>query len=524
MNRDQLTKLVIQPEISFDSISNSIESAGWVYQSGVHSPPLIAGEPEFASWSLDPLGLLLSYTFNPVVNLRVLSFSGSSSDENFCQLVSTIPQLTAKNLEVYLGTIEPRKIMLGLFASIELESAELLPLVLKLANHSDRNVAELASVASKKLSKTLAFRGIELLRKQQEESGDQSTLFQKMQETFDRRQILRWIAKDYDVANAEIIKVLKTGLNDNDLEIRLTSMLVAVRLGANELYNDIRNLKIPNSSKEGFDHDDRSVLRAVQAVCLSILRGSGSYSEIANLSKDADGSENLVNIAKCLNGDSVELNRTTLLLNSLIEPLPIVEPPTEKLPVEVQCNGSEYHITGTTIALSWVAPVTHFLGNECDFPRPITLKSVTPARGFFISTRPLTNQQVGELTENELQVAGNLSEFWRTTWRSAAALVDHLSANASVDIDMPTSEQWEMASRGPDGRRYPWGNILQLDWRTCESPWGLTNLFCNDVGEWALSDKSMPILVGNDKSKRCSSQQDKPVHDHIAVTRIVINY
>ncbi|MEW6431646.1 MAG: hypothetical protein AB1730_09050 [Myxococcota bacterium] len=51
----------------------------------------------------------------------------------------------------------------------------------------------------------------------------------------DRRQVLRWLGHDRVDANEHVLAALRTGLDDDDDEVRITAALVAARLGAGTL-------------------------------------------------------------------------------------------------------------------------------------------------------------------------------------------------------------------------------------------------------------------------------------------------
>lgn len=63
------------------------------------------------------------------------------------------------------------------------------------------------------------------------------------------------------------------------------------------------------------------------------------------------------------------------------------------------------------------------------------------------------------------------------TWYEALDYTDWLSERLGYPVTLPTEAQWEKASRGVDGRRYPFGNVLPPDSiraqtvRSSEGPW-----------------------------------------------------
>jgi hypothetical protein len=63
-------------------------------------------------------------------------------------------------------------------------------------------------------------------------------------------------------------------------------------------------------------------------------------------------------------------------------------------------------------------------------------------------------------------------------WEGAVAFCEWLSGRAKRVVRLPTEAEWEFAARGPEGRRYPWGNAKLRDeeWRfeIIHVPGGLT--------------------------------------------------
>jgi hypothetical protein len=62
-------RIVLDPELSYVELDASVRRLGWEHLAGPAYPPLVPGEPEFASWRQGTDSL--AYTCNPVAWLRV---------------------------------------------------------------------------------------------------------------------------------------------------------------------------------------------------------------------------------------------------------------------------------------------------------------------------------------------------------------------------------------------------------------------------------------------------------------------
>jgi hypothetical protein len=70
--------------------------------------------------------------------------------------------------------------------------------------------------------------------------------------------------------------------------------------------------------------------------------------------------------------------------------------------------------------------------------------------------------------------------------------LDELSARLGVPLRLPSADELEMAARGPDGRRHPWGNGRERRTAEIASPWGLRRPL--DGPEWLARDGDLLAL------------------------------
>ena len=98
----------------------------------------------------------------------------------------------------------------------------------------------------------------------------------------------------------------------------------------------------------------------------------------------------------------------------------------------------------------------------------------------------------------------------RVSWFEAIAFCRWLSRKTGLDIRLPTEHQWEKASRGMDGYKYPWGLEFTSDLCNAEynlgetsavgihlydqSPYGLMDMAGN-LCEWCLNTYDQPEII-----------------------------
>jgi hypothetical protein len=69
------------------------------------------------------------------------------------------------------------------------------------------------------------------------------------------------------------------------------------------------------------------------------------------------------------------------------------------------------------------------------------------------------------------------------TFAEAEAELARMAQRTGLPIGLPDPDAWEMAARGPDGRRFAWGCSAAQDARVDLSPWGMAGA-CTGPGEW----------------------------------------
>lgn len=264
--------LVLRPEFGFAEMEAALARLGWARTADTSAaPPLVAGEPEFASF--EGRGGRASYTFNPVVRLRVLVFRGERAADACAEAARALPALDHADLRRLLSAEDPRTLLLGILAARALRSLLVADLLEELCGHAHARVAAAAREAHEELGRTLLEAGVERLREEQRRRPLRSALFPRLGDARTRAETVRWLMRDRSESNEEIEKVLRSALGDEDWEVRAAAMIAAARLGASALWPEVRRLELPRTSREGLDETDRSILHAARKAALDILAG-----------------------------------------------------------------------------------------------------------------------------------------------------------------------------------------------------------------------------------------------------------
>ena len=153
----------------------------------------------------------------------------------------------------------------------------------------------------------------------------------------------------------------------------------------------------------------------------------------------------------CLDGDPAARDRAAMLIGSLRRPLP------------------ETAAAAAPAGFCVVPAVLHWVGDPDVHANP--LRAVAPAQAVAIA------QDVhGLVPASDLPAA-----------------LAALSAQLVLPLRLPTAVELEMAVRGPDGRRHPWGNGRERRSTEARSPWGLVQPLA--AAEWVQRDGE-PLALG----------------------------
>lgn len=435
-------RLLPEPRRPYAALKQDLVARGWEWAGEPQSLPLLPGEPEWVEYR-HPAGGKLRYELNPAIGLREIH---AEAPADLLSSLGELPQLRQPDILHLLDSTQIPELLLGLFAARALRLVVLVEKIHTLCRHPDELVQRTAADVARTLPE-LAFReGLARLQAIHEEHPDRSALLAVMT-VADRRQVLRWLGKEPRL-NPDILAALRTGLDDDDDEVRATAALVAARLGAEELQAQIRALSLPA---------DLAAAHALATKTPFILPPA---------TDDA-----------------------SLLLHALLEPLPAV-PPAPPLPRHLRREGSTIRLARSGLEVVLVPAAPAWLGAGP------TLRRHTP-RPFAIAAAPLDERAAAALALPTLHpgpLALSLDDA--TTW------VRQLGVLEGISMRLPSPDEWETALRGPDGRRFPAGNLAA---GMALSPWGLTAL---ETPEWLASGE---LATGVDPGRHIASSSRHPV-------------
>ena len=497
--------LIASPDLSFGELRGRLTELGWDMESASEKP-ILEGEPELAVFVHRTEDTRIHYTYNPVVHLRVLQFRGPRAESWHLKVAGGISALGAKDLHRLLDSIDLKHLLLGLFAAEELSEIEVIEQVARLCLNADARVARTAVRVRDSLLSGAVGRVATQLVEEQTQHPERSVWFAHLSQPELRKQVLRWLMRDFATSNASIDQTLRSALADSDPEVRITAVLATARLNAKNAGPALREAAIPTSTSEGADRRDRFFFERLRQTALRYL----ATESVAPNSKNHEGKRE--QFRKAIHGELEVRDDPTLLLHALITPLEPAEPP-KRLPEEVENRDESYFLKRSGLALRWVPPVPHWLGEDpTGAPEPQNpIRRVTPNNGFFIAEIPLTTAMVFWSSEPDTEppAAGNKNDAspFLCTYDVATHLCEVFSHLERASLHLPSADQWEMAARGPDGRRYPWGNCFRQDGQLAASPWGMKKGPQN-VYEWTgdVGPAGSRIVCGGQATAPCAAR------------------
>ncbi len=489
--------LVLEPETAFAELETALTALGWTRDAtSPATPPILAGEPELAGFRKGDTHL--SYSFNPAVMLRALSFRGEGAAAARQALAARVRCLAGEDIAGLLAEPAPERCLLGILTAGEVGGPALVDPLTALRDSPDARIARAAAKAFERLSLRMVRQGAEALAREQAQRPDRAALFPRLGDAHLRRQTLRWLV-DAGALTDHALTTLRAALEDRDWEVRATAMLAAARLGARQLAPQIRRLPLPQTTRDGLVRDDRSILTALRKATVEHLAGL-PVPDAAGLPPRAKAAV-WARLRALVAGDAVaHRDRAFLMVHALTRPLPEETPQPERPPDAVIASEDGFHLKKSGLPLCWVPPLPHLLGaDEPDLDNPPRL--LTPPRGFFIARFPVSAARAAAPGER----VDDSGPPHLCDWETARAFCVQLSQREGVDVNLPTADQWEMAARGPDGRRHPWGNGVEPGRQRMPSPWSVVGAV-DSPPEWTLSSaaRGYAIARGGDKLLRCA--------------------
>jgi hypothetical protein len=375
-------------------------------------------------------GAEVSYSANPVIGLRVLSGADLGG------LADGLPVLSPSRARELSRSDDLQHALLGITASGLYGDLAAVPELTELARDSRRQVRDASELALRRVGLASFELATDRIAQRRRESPERDPLFGLLGPAATRRQLIRWLALRPPEERERRVELVRAALHDDDWEVRWSAVIAAYELGLGEL-----TLEIKRCRPAGAAHRlDRQILEALREVVGWHLAGGKSEHSGAT------------HLRACLTGDAPRRDRAFLLITALRHPLPVSPVPT------------------SPAGFCTVPAVMHWVGDP-DLPSK-PLRAVVPRCTFSIA----------ETARGPVP------------YESVPAALRALSRELRLPLRLPSAEELELAVRGPDGRRYPWGNGRERGARQARSPWGLLDPLAS--AEWVDQDGA-PLALGD---------------------------
>lgn len=152
--------LIVAPEVPFAELDRDLQATGFERDrdvGGTALPPLVPGEPELAGWTWRGGKPFITYTFNPVVNLRVLDV-GFVPPALRGTIAARVKLLEPPEIRLGLGSPDTRTRLRSLFAAAETDRLDLMETVKKMKEDPEGVVGKAARDTAGKLQRLLEAR------------------------------------------------------------------------------------------------------------------------------------------------------------------------------------------------------------------------------------------------------------------------------------------------------------------------------------------------------------------------------
>lgn len=503
--------MIADPELPYAELADRLRALDWQWRGEAQSLPTIPGEPEHVVWGHEDPDALLVYTFNPAVAFRVLALSGPGAEVHRARLASAVPHLADDAVAALIGSADVASCVRGLFAARELGLAMALPLVYARVDDADDLIAQLAAEVAQELPEAVATRARERLEATRAPDGEASpaSLLALLGEPALRRQVLRHAAATLTAEQRPALRfLLELGLADADWEVRATAMVLCGRVELTAARDAVAALALPADDRFGHSPRDLDRLALLRRVVLARLDGAHPPD---------DGAAR--HAWQCVvDGQDGVFDAVFLLVHALTAPLALETSDAAPLPAGVEVTAAGFRLARSRLPVVRVAPVPCWLGDP-DTANP--LRRVVPQRAVFVAARPLSRALARWIRAGAHGPAPDAGEGDddAVPLADALELCGALAALEGAAVELPGADQWEMAARGPDGRRYPWGNGLEPGPEHRASPWGLVGM-TGGPAQWVRPSGARALACGG-PSLACSERRACDPSERLAVRPVV---